>query len=81
MADDDLQYRITELINEEHRLRDSIQQADLDPDAGRERLRIVETELDRLWDLLRQRRAHREFPGDAPQPHVRSEGTVEGYQQ
>ena len=43
------------------------------------RLRSVEVELDQCWDLLRQRRAKREFGQDPDDAEVRSERTVEGY--
>ena len=35
--------------------------------------------LDRCWDLLRQRRALREFGRDPGEASERDEGTVEGY--
>ena len=35
--------------------------------------------LDRFWDLLRQRRALREFGRDPDEASTRDEGTVEGY--
>ena len=52
------------------------------PDAERHaRLAELRIELDRCWDLLRQREAREEFgldPGDAS---VRDPDTVEGYEQ
>jgi hypothetical protein len=44
-------------------------------------LREVEVELDRCWDLLRQRRAQEEFGRDPNDAEVRSAETVEHYQQ
>jgi len=44
-----------------------------------QRLRLVETELDQCWDLLRQRRALRETGGDPREAQVRPAGEVEGY--
>jgi hypothetical protein len=41
----------------------------------------VEVELDRCWDLLRQRRALRDAGSDPEQASVRDAGTVEHYQQ
>jgi hypothetical protein len=35
--------------------------------------------LDRCWDLLRQRRARREFGLNPENAHVRDEKTVKGY--
>ena len=47
----------------------------------KERLRTVEVELDRCWDLLRQRRALRDSGADPEQAQVRDADTVEHYQQ
>jgi hypothetical protein len=38
-------------------------------------------ELDRCWDLLRQRRARREFSENPDDASVRDAKTVEGYWQ
>ncbi len=46
-----------------------------------ERLAEIKVALDRCWDLLRQRRAHREFGLDPDDARPRSAETVEGYQQ
>ena len=48
------------------------------PVAGK-RLRDVEVQLDQCWDLLRQRRARREFGRNPDDADVRDAGTVEGY--
>jgi len=80
MADDlDLQHRIHTLIEEEHRLRESLAHGEISPTEEHQRLRRVEVELDQCWDLLRQRRARREFGQDPGAAEVRPEGTVEGY--
>jgi uncharacterized protein DUF2630 len=50
-------------------------------DDDQARLRELEVALDRCWDLLRQRRARREYGRDPDEAQVRSEDTVEGYQQ
>ena len=44
-----------------------------------ERLAQIEEELDQCWDLLRQRRAKREFGDDPEQAPPRDADTVEGY--
>ncbi len=49
--------------------------------AESERLRSVEVQLDQCWDLLRQRRARREFGQDPDEAIVRDPDTVERYQQ
>ncbi len=48
-------------------------------EAERERLAAINVELDRYWDLLRQRRALREFGKDPDAAEVRSASTVENY--
>ena len=47
----------------------------------RERLGQLKVELDQCWDLLRQRRALREFGEDPDQAKVRPEKIVESYEQ
>lgn len=80
MTDDlDIQHRIHALIDEEHRLREALGRAEITPDEEHQRLRRVEVELDQCWDLLRQRRARREYGRDPHQAEARPEGTVEGY--
>ncbi|MDH2414676.1 DUF2630 family protein [Nocardioides sp. CER19] len=73
MADNDIFTRIDDLVDEEHRLRSGEAH---DP----ERLRHLEEQLDQCWDLLRQRRAKREFGQPESGAEVRSTSTVEGYQ-
>ena len=50
-------------------------------EADRERLEAVQVELDRCWDLLRQRRAREEFGEDPDEAQVRDADTVERYWQ
>jgi Protein of unknown function (DUF2630) len=45
------------------------------------RLATVKVELDQCWDLLRQRRALREFGKDPDQAKVRPAKVVENYEQ
>lgn len=47
--------------------------------ADRDRLAKINVELDRCWDLLRQRRALREFGRDPDQAETRSASVVENY--
>jgi hypothetical protein len=84
MSDESIAARIERLVTEEHELRareqaDSPDRAALEED--KERLRSVEVELDRCWDLLRQRRALRDAGADPDQASARDAGTVEGYLQ
>lgn len=62
------------LVEEERALR----QASPGAEAG-ERLAHLEQELDQCWDLLRQRRAKREFGDDPEQAQPRDTDTVERY--
>ena len=41
----------------------------------------LQVRLDQCWDLLRQRRARRQYGEDPSEAHARDESTVEGYQQ
>jgi hypothetical protein len=74
MSDQTILARISALIDEEHKLRSD----DAPPDSS-ERLKQLEVELDQCWDLLRQRRAKREFGEDPDTATPRDPGTVEGY--
>jgi hypothetical protein len=47
--------------------------------ADRERLQTLGVALDQAWDLLRQRRALREFGRDPSEAQVRPPGVVEKY--
>ena len=66
---------IQRLVAEEHRL---LEQRDADPASGK-RLSQVQIELDQCWDLLRQRRALREFGGDPSEAQTRPPNVVEKY--
>jgi hypothetical protein len=80
MVDDSsIQQRITSLIDEEHQLRGALQAGAITVDEEHARLRRLEVELDQCWDLLRQRRAKREFGENPDEAQVRPERTVEGY--
>jgi Protein of unknown function (DUF2630) len=84
MSDESITARIESLVDEEHTLRTREQSDSADDDAleaDQQRLRDVEVELDRCWDLLRQRRALREAGADPGQAHVRDADTVERYWQ
>jgi len=84
MSDESIAGRIERLVAEEHKLRGREQADSSDVDAlemDRDRLRAVEVELDRCWDLLRQRRALRTAGADPDDAQVRDAETVERYQQ
>jgi hypothetical protein len=69
---------INRLAREEHELFEREARGTATDD-DRERLRRIEVMLDQCWDLLRQRRARREFGFNPDQARVRDEKTVEGY--
>lgn len=84
MSDESIIARIEQLVTEEHQLRGREQADSPDADAleqDRARLRTLEVELDRCWDLLRQRRAFREAGTDPNQATTRDADTVERYLQ
>ena len=66
---------ITHLVEEEHRLFDQNELSE----EGHWRLAALQAELDRYWDLLRQRRALREFDGDPSQARARGAEMVKKY--
>jgi len=72
--------RIDELVSEEHELRSKHAAGQVDNADEQTRLRALEVELDQCWDLLRQRRAKREFGRDPEQAHVRPADVVEKYE-
>ena len=78
--DRDVLGTINELAEREGELRQAEATRKLTDDERAE-LSRVEVHLDRCWDLLRQRRARREFGLDPDAARARPEGTVEGYRQ
>lgn len=81
MDDKTILSRITELVDEEHRLRAQVQAGEISTDEEHTRLKEVEESLDQCWDLLRRRRAARESGGDPETAQVRSREDVETYLQ
>lgn len=76
MDDNVILQHISELVDEERKLIGNAQS----PEAKAERLKHVTEQLDQCWDLLRQRRAKREFGEDPETAHERDIGTVERYE-
>ena len=66
---------IEKLVAEEHAL---YAKGALD-EAEQQRLSDIQVELDRCWDLLRQRRALRETGRDPAEAHLRPPDVVEKY--
>jgi hypothetical protein len=81
MTDKEILSHIDELIAAEHDLRAKAANGELTTAVEREQLRSVEEALDQCWDLLRQRRARREFGENPEEAQVRPAGEVEGYMQ
>jgi PP-loop superfamily ATP-utilizing enzyme len=79
VSDEDLQERIKRLIEEEHELRRRLGAGEITSEIEHSELARIEVELDQCWDLLRQRRARREFGQDEGTASVRDAGVVEGY--
>jgi hypothetical protein len=79
--DKDILGRIDELIKTEHELRTRLADGDLSGTDERQQLRAAEEALDQCWDLLRQRRARREFGADPSGSAARPVDEVEGYLQ
>ncbi len=75
MVDEDIYGRINTLVDEENTLRAN------ETDGDEERLAHIEATLDQCWDLLRQRRALREFGRDPSEARIRDIGIVENYEQ
>ena len=72
--------RISELVEEEHRLNRTHVGTGLSEEE-RARVRSLEVQLDQCWDLLRQRRARREFGEDPDGAQMQSPWVVEEYEQ
>jgi hypothetical protein len=81
MADDDVLTNIQQLADEEHELYERHRTGTPLTDDEQRRMHELQGRLDQCWDLLRQRRARREFGEDPSEAHARNESTVEGYQQ
>jgi hypothetical protein len=76
--DQQLHQHIEALVAEEHALFDKGPGLDAD---DQRRLDQVNVQLDRLWDLLRQRRAREEFGQDPALTAQRAPEVVERYLQ
>ena len=84
MSDETIATRIERLVAEEHALlgREQSDRTDASSlESDRERLDAVKVELDRCWDLLRQRRALRDAGSDPDDAQPRDANTVERYLQ
>ena len=80
MDDSELLHTIEKLVNEEHALMKEAEGGQLDA-TQHARMGEIEVRLDQCWDLLRQRRARKEFGLNPDEAKVRDAQTVEHYQQ
>jgi len=81
MDDKEILAHIDDLIQTEHELRGRLAAGQLNSAQEREQLKAAEEALDQCWDLLRQRRARREFGENPNEASARPVGEVEGYMQ
>jgi hypothetical protein len=81
MDDKAILAHIDDLIQTEHKLREQLAAGQLSSTQEREELRAAEEALDQCWDLLRQRRARREFGENPNEATSRPASEVEGYMQ
>jgi hypothetical protein len=80
VADESIHNEIERLVAEEHELWER-QSAGNATEADGSRLESVKIALDQCWDLLRQRRAKREFGADPDAAEARPPEVVERYEQ
>ncbi|HEY1644040.1 MAG TPA: DUF2630 family protein [Streptosporangiaceae bacterium] len=81
MDDKQILGHIDELMATEHRLREKLAAGELSSEEEHAQLRSAEEALDQCWDLLRQRRARREYGEDPSAAVPRPVNEVEGYLQ
>jgi len=77
MDETDILSRIHALVEEEHKLREGTNHSEDE----RARINKLEADLDQCWDLLRQRRAKRQYDENPDEAAARPESTVENYLQ
>jgi hypothetical protein len=80
MTDEEIQELIERLVAEQHELQQRAEGRD-PTEQEHARLEEIRLELDRQWDLLRQRRAREEFGLDPDAVRARDPETVEDYLQ
>lgn len=82
MDERDILKRISALVEEEQALREKAPSSSPDYEHGpdHERLKRLEEDLDQCWDLLRQRRAKRQYGENPDEAAVRPVQQVEGYE-
>lgn len=81
MDDQAIHDHISELIASERELRRKLSTGEITAPQEHAQLREAEVQLDRLWDLLRQRQARREFDQDPAEAVERPADVVENYRE
>ncbi|SDG18688.1 Protein of unknown function [Sinosporangium album] len=81
MRDHEILGRISDLVAEERELRRRLALGEVTSEEENQRIRSLEMALDQCWDLLRQRRAQREFGEDPDYVNPRPADEIETYQQ
>lgn len=80
MNDSEIRQHIQQLVEEEHKLMNTAEEKPL-TEEEHARMQQLQVHLDQLWDLLRQRRARREFGLNPDEAAERDSSTVEHYLQ
>jgi len=80
MNDPEILGLIDQMVAEEQQLWDAAEHGGLSEEQHA-RLGELQVNLDRYWDLLRQRRARREYHQNPDEAQLRDAATVEHYQQ
>lgn len=82
MDEQDILNRISALVEEEQALREKAPSSSPDYEHGpdHERLKRLEEDLDQAWDLLRQRRAKRQYGENPDEAAERPVKQVEDYE-
>lgn len=77
MTDREVMDKIKDLLEKEHKLysKEGLSAEE------REETEKIQVDLDRYWDLLRQRRALKEFGDNPDKANLRGTDTVENYEQ
>ena len=78
MNDSDILGSIDAMMQEEHTLLSAGEHGGLNEEQ-QARLHTIKVHLDQCWDLLRQRRARREFGQNPDEAQVRDANIVEHY--
>ena len=81
LNDDEILREITAMTTEEHQLLHQGEQSHGLDESQHARLNALKVEIDRLWDLLRQRRGRRHAGLNPEGAFERGASTVENYKQ